>query len=91
MRTSATAHVQPQTFDELFPDVAVWFQPPAGSRFTIMRAHDQHACWNCGHLTHWVDLGFEAFLCGPFCHDEKWAEFEAAYNLVSDDPDDSPW
>lgn len=50
-----------------------WFY---GLRPDIMRADLFPAgrCWNCGRLTHYIDVDFEAFLCSNRCNRQKWNE-----------------
>ena len=41
-------------------------------------APEAKPCWNCGDLTHWVSLSFEAHLCSEECADAKWEEYTDA-------------
>lgn len=53
--------------DEVFPLGVVCFPNSEGE-----------PCWNCGDITKWVDLSFEATLCSIQCWVVKNIEYENA-------------
>jgi len=42
-------------------------------------APDLQPCWNCGELTHLVEINYEARLCSVGCVKEKDKEFIRAW------------
>jgi len=32
-------------------------------------------CWNCGELTTWIEMSFQAHLCSDECCIKKWKEY----------------
>jgi hypothetical protein len=64
------------TFDEQYPDAPDGFQPPPQPDDDgVMKIIESGECWNCGTVTAYVDLDFEARLCSEECRDVKWAEY----------------
>lgn len=64
------------TFDEIYPDAPLWFQPPKREEDDgVMKGPECRECWNCGTLTYYVDLNFEAHLCSEGCRDVKWESY----------------
>lgn len=47
---------------------------------SIWKYGEPNPCWNCGELTSWIDLNFEAYLCSEECERQKWAEFIRDFN-----------
>jgi len=64
------------TFDEQYPDALPGFQPPSQPDDDgVMKVGQPRECWNCGTMTAYADLGFQAHLCCEECRDVKWAEY----------------
>ena len=47
---------------------------------TLFKSDEESPCWQCGEMTLWIDLSFEAPLCSEECEDLKWEEFRLAFN-----------
>ena len=47
---------------------------------SLFKSDREFPCWQCGEMTLWIDLSFEAHLCSEECEDEKWEEFGLAFN-----------
>jgi hypothetical protein len=41
----------------------------------IMKGRHQHPCWQCGRLTSFLEINFEAYTCSDECADAGWAEY----------------
>ena len=69
-------------FDNLYPNQPTNIEQK-GIEFEgsdLFKYGESQPCWNCGELTSWIDINFEAHLCSEECEREKWAEYEKAYN-----------
>lgn len=79
------------TFDELYPDAPLWFQPPHGADDDgAAKCPTVGPCWNCGTATAYVDLDFEGHLCSEGCRDVKWGEYFAALRNRGESEDAPP-
>jgi len=80
------------TFDELYPDAPLWFQPPHGEDDDgAAKCPTTGPCWNCGTPTAYVDLDFEGHLCSEACRDVKWDEYFQALRQGAGDGDPPPY
>jgi hypothetical protein len=64
-------------FDDLYPnqpqDLMQHDVEFEGS--SLFKYGEKHPCWNCGELTNWIDILFEANLCSEECERVKWSEY----------------
>ena len=45
----------------------------------IIRGYEKKPCWNCGELTEYIDINFEAHLCSEECQRQKNLEYIDAF------------
>lgn len=60
------------TFDDLYPDAGLDFQPPNDPANEVTVVGAVAPCWRCGRPTRWCELNFEAHTCSPDCNDDAW-------------------
>ena len=59
-------------FSEKYPNMCpIIDEAPNG----IIRVHEKQPCWNCGALTDYVDINYEAYLCSDECQQQKDSEY----------------
>lgn len=69
-------------FSEKYPNMRpIVDEAPNG----IIRAHEKQPCWNCGELTEYVDINYEAPLCSEECQNQKDLEYIDACLKVMDE------
>ena len=62
------------TFDEQYPDAPDWFQP-GDPDHEVVKVPGVRPCWQCGTLTRFAELNFEAHVCSEACNDAGWREY----------------
>ena len=63
-------------FSEKYPNMRpIVDEAPNG----IIRVHEKQPCWNCGELTEYIDINFEAYLCSEECQAQKDSEYIDAF------------
>lgn len=73
-------------FDELYPDSKPDLRKSYNYQGSdLFKYGELKPCCNCGELTDWIDMSFEANLCSEECEYQKWREFGNAYNNVPPD------
>lgn len=69
------------TFEEMYPKMKKDDPDIMYNGISIWKTVDpKKPCWNCGVLTSFVDISFEAYICSEHCEDIKWEEFVISYN-----------
>ena len=59
-------------FSEKYPNMRpIVDEAPNG----IIRGYDKQPCWNCGALTEYIDINFEAPICSEECQAQKDDEY----------------
>ena len=63
-------------FSEKYPNMRpIVDEAPNG----IIRGYEKKPCWNCGELTEYIDIDFEAHLCSEECQRQKNLEYIDAF------------
>ena len=59
-------------FSEKYPNMRpIVDEAPNG----IIRGYNKQPCWNCGELTEYIDIDFEAPICSEECQSQKDSEY----------------
>jgi hypothetical protein len=70
-------------FDDLYPNIIPSLGPESEISFEgshLFKYGESKPCWNCGNLTNWIDILFEAQICSEECERQKWKEYWEAFN-----------
>lgn len=51
----------------------------------IMKGNRKYPCWQCGELTSFLEVNFEAYTCSDACAESAWREYDKA--TFGDDQD----
>ncbi len=63
-------------FSEKYPNMKPIVDEAPNS---IIRGYKKKPCWNCGELTEYIDINFEAHLCSEECQAQKDLEYIDAF------------